>query len=112
MISMKRNPELFWILEVLLLTPVALFWLGVITMMLQGSNTLFLAVVGEPFSMLKSILITILCPTAAAWFAYEYLRENKSDRGKTRDIAKAIIAVSIATIIIVVFYLFGENRPR
>ncbi len=112
MISMKKNQELFWIFEVLLLTPLALFWTGVVTMMMSSENTLFLAVVGEPYSMLKSVLFTILCPVAAAWFAYEYIRENKADRGPTKKIAKYIIGVSVASIIIVVFYLYGENRPQ
>jgi hypothetical protein len=112
MITMRKNQELFWILEVLLLTPVALFWIGVSLMMLGGGNSLFLAVVGEPYSALRSILIAIVCPLAAAWFGYEYLRENKKERGSTRDIAKSIIAISLATVTIVLIYLWGENMPR
>lgn len=105
---MKKNHELFWILEVLFLTPVALFWMGVVSMML-GSNNLFDAVVGQPYSTLKSVLITFICPAAAAWFAIEYIRENKREKGSAHDIAKVIIVVSLATIAIVAFYLLGEN---
>lgn len=111
MISMKKNQELFWLLEVLLLTPVALFWIGVVSMML-GSNDLFNAVVGQPYSTLKSILVTFICPIAAAWFAIEYLRENKREKGSAHDIARVIVAVSLATIVVVAIYLFGENRPQ
>lgn len=103
---MKKNHELFWILEVLLLTPVALFWIGLVSMML-GSDNLFNAVVGQPYSMLKAILVTLLCPAAAAWFAIEYLRENKREKGSAHDIAKVIIAVSLTTIVIVIVYLFS-----
>ena len=108
MISMRKNQELFWLLEVLLLTPVALFWMGLVSMML-GSSDLFSAVVGQPYSMIKTVLVTLVCPAAAAWFAIEYLRENKRDKGSTHDIARAIVAVSVATIVIVVVYLIGEN---
>lgn len=102
---MRKNPELFWILEVLLLTPVALFWMGLVSMML-GSADLFNAVVGQPYSMAKAILVTLVCPAAAAWFAIEYLRENKREKGSTHDIAKAIVGVSLATILVVLFYFF------
>ena len=109
MISMKRNHELFWLLEVLLLTPVVLFWLGVVSMSI-GSADLFNAVVGQPYSTLKSVLVTLICPAAAAWFAIEYLRENKREKGSAHDIAKAIIGVSLVTVILVLTYLIGENR--
>lgn len=110
MITMKKNTELFWILEVLLLTPVALFWIGIVSKML-GSDSLFLAVVGNPYSLVRSVLITLICPAGAAWFAYEYIRENKKEKGTkgTRDIAKSIIAVSLATIAIVLIYIFFGN---
>ena|SRR3989344_2212025 len=108
MISMKKNAELFWILEVLLLTPVALFWMGLVSMML-GSADLFNAVVGQPYSMIKTVLVTLVCPAAAAWFAGEYIRENKREKGSAHDIAKAIVGVSLATIVIVIVYLFGAN---
>ncbi|OGH16461.1 MAG: hypothetical protein A3C30_04700 [Candidatus Levybacteria bacterium RIFCSPHIGHO2_02_FULL_40_18] len=111
MISMRRNQELFWLLEILLLTPVALFWMGVVSLML-GSGDLFNAVVGQPYSMLKAALVTLICPAAAAWFAIEYLRENKREKGSAHDIATAIIGVSLATIGFVLVYLFVENRPR
>lgn len=111
MISMKKNAELFWILEVLLLTPVALFWMGLVSMML-GSADLFNAVVGQPYSMIKTVLVTLVCPAAAAWFAVEYLYENKRIKGSAHDIAKAIVGVSLATIVIVIVYLVSENRPR
>lgn len=112
MISMKKNPELFWIFEVLLLTPIAFFWVGLLSMMLTGTEDLFNAVVGQPYSTLKSVLVTMIFPAAAAWLAFKYLNENKSDRGPTRRIAKYIMGVSLVTIIIVAFYLFGENRPQ
>ena len=108
---MRKNQELFWLLEVLLLTPVALFWMGLVSMML-GSSDLFNAVVGQPYSMVKAVLVTLVCPAAAAWFAVEYIRENKREKGSTHDIARAIVAVSVATIVIVVVYLIGGNRPR
>ncbi|MBI4091769.1 MAG: hypothetical protein HY427_00985 [Candidatus Levybacteria bacterium] len=111
MISMKRNPELFWILEVLLLTPVALFWMGLVSMML-GSNDLFNAVVGQPYSMIKTVFVTLVCPAAAAWFAGEYIRENRRERGSALDIARVIVVVSFVTIIIVLVYLLNQTRPR
>lgn len=111
MISMKKNAELFWILEVLLLTPVALFWMGLVSMML-GSADLFNAVVGQPYSMIKTVLVTLVCPAAAAWFAVEYIRENKREKGSAHDIARVIVAVSLATIVVVIVYLVSENRPR
>ena len=109
MISMKRNQELFWILEVLLLTPVALFWMGLVSMML-GSSDLFNAVVGQPYSVLKALLVTLICPVAAAWFAIEYIRENKREKGSAHDIAKVIVAVSLATIVLVFVYIFAVSR--
>lgn len=112
MVSMKRNHELFWILEVLLLTPVVFFWLGVVSMMLSGSDSLFQAVVGEPASTLRSVFVTLILPIAAVWFAYDYLRENKKEKGTAREAAKWIIIAGVASIALVVFYLFGENRPR
>ena len=109
MISMRKNHELFWILEVLLLTPVALFWMGLVSMML-GSSDLFNAVVGQPYSVLKALLVTLICPVAAAWFAIEYIRENKREKGSAHDIAKVIVAVSLATIVLVFVYIFAVSR--
>src|SRR3989304_8430180 len=108
MISMRKNHELFWILEVLLLTPVALFWMGLVSMML-GSSDLFNAVVGQPYSVLKALLVTLICPVAAAWFAIEYIRENKREKGSAHDIAKVIVAVSLATIVLVFVYIFAVS---
>ncbi|OGH14124.1 MAG: hypothetical protein A3C27_03260 [Candidatus Levybacteria bacterium RIFCSPHIGHO2_02_FULL_39_36] len=108
MLSMKKNHELFWILEVLLLTPTALFWLGIISLALTDSNTLFLAVLGAPYSLLKGFFVAILCPAAAAWIAYDYIRENKKDRKATIGIAKAILWVSLATIGLVLIYIFQK----
>jgi hypothetical protein len=112
MLNLHKNQELFWLLEVLLLTPVALFWSGVVSMMISGSNRLFLSVVGQPFEPIRSILVTMVCPAAAAWFAYDYLSKNKREKSQTQTFAKLIIVVSVATIVLVVFYLYGENRPR
>ncbi len=109
MISMKKNHELFWILEVLLLTPIALFWLGVVSMYL-GSDNLFHAVLGEPYSTLRSMLFTVICPLAAAWFSWEYIRENKKEKGATTNVAKYIIVISLVTLALVVAYLVGENK--
>ena len=113
MISMRKNPELFWILEVLLLTPVAFFWIGLASMFIggEGSDKLFMAVVGQPYDNLRAIFVTIICPIGAFWFAYKYISENKKEKGITSDMAKAIFAVSLATIAIVVIYLFSENLP-
>ncbi len=110
MISMKKNAELFWILEILLVTPVALFWMGIVSKML-GSDSLFMAVLGSPYSLIRSAFITLACPAAAAWFAYEYIRENKREKGTkgTCDIAKSIIAICLATIAIVLIYVFLGN---
>lgn len=110
MLSMKKNHEVFWILEVLLLTPVALFWTGLISMLLFGSSDLFLAVTGVPYNILKIFFVTILCPVAAAWFAYEYKRENKKDKNAAIGIANAILLVSIATIAIVLIYYFTQGK--
>ena len=112
MISMKKNPELFWILEVLLLTPIALFWIGLMSMFIggEGSDKLFMAVVGQPYETLRAIFVTIICPIGASWFAFIYLVENKKEKSATRTIAKAILAVSLATIVIVSIYLIGENQ--
>jgi len=108
---MRKNHELFWLLEVLLLTPVALFWMSLVSMML-GSDSLFNAVLGQPYSMLRGVLITIVCPLAAAWFAIEYLRENKREKGSTRGIARAAVAVSLATVVIVLVYFLSQTGPR
>ncbi len=112
MISMKKNHELFWILEVLLLTPIALFWIGLASMFIggEGSDRLFLAVVGQPYALLRAIFVTIICPIGASWFAFIYLVENKKDKSATLAIAKAILAISVATIVIVSIYLIGENQ--
>ncbi len=111
MISMKKNHELFWLLEILLLTPVALFWIGLVSLIL-GSNDLFSAVIGQPYSILKAVLVIFLCPGAAAWFAIDYLRENKREKGTSRNIAKAIAGVSLATIVIVLAYVFILSKPK
>lgn len=108
---MRKNHELFWIFELLFLTPIAMFWLGVMSMYL-GSNNLFRAVVGQPLDPIKAILVAILCPAAAAWFAYDYLRENKNDKRTEKKIAKYIITISLATILVVIIYLYGQNSPR
>lgn len=110
---MRKNAELFWILEVLLLTPIALFWLSVASMFIggEGSDRLFVAIVGQPYDMFRAIFVTIVCPIGASWFAYRYIIENKKQKGATFDIAKAILAVSLATLAIVVIYLLGGNRP-
>lgn len=111
MISMRKNSEIFWLLEILLLTPVSLFWLGVVSLMI-GSGGLLNAVIGEPYSMLKAVLITLICPAAAAWFASEYVRENKKEKGSAHNVANLIIAVSLATIAIVLAYVFLLSKPQ
>ena len=106
---MKKNHELFWILEILLLTPVALFWVGTLSMYL-GSDSLLNSVVGGNNSEAKTLLITIICPIAAAYFAYKYLLDNKKEKGASHGMAKAIVGVSIATVIFVIFYLSSQNQ--
>jgi hypothetical protein len=109
MFDLRKNHELFWLLEILLLTPVAIFWSGVVSMTLTGSDSLFYSVVGNPFEPFRSTLVTLICPAAAAWFAYDYLTKNKKEKGSGRTFAKVIIAVSVATIVLVIFYLYGQN---
>src|SRR3989344_7798152 len=106
MISMKKNHELFWILEVLLLTPVAFFWIGVISVMVNGSNTLLNAVLGQPMNLSRALLITIVCPAAALWFAHRYMVENQRSKDSAHGIAKVIILISIVSIVLVTFYLY------
>ena len=110
MISMKKNPELFWLLEALLLTPVALFWIGVVSMTMIGESNTFNIVIGQPFSMLKISLVTILFPIISAFFAFKYLAENKKEKGAIAKIAKYIIAISITSFILVIIYLYGQSR--
>src|SRR5436190_2558457 len=112
MVSMKKNHELFWILEVLLLTPVALFWSSVVSMMLSNSNSLYIAVVGDPASPARVLLVTLLCPGVAALLAYKYLTENKKEKGTTQGIAKLIMLVGIVSIVLVLVYLYGQQAPR
>ncbi len=108
---MKKNHELFWILEVLLLTPIAFFWLGVVSMMLSGSETLLNAVIGAPMSTLKAVFVTMICPMASAWFAFDYLKENQSEKNNTtQKAARMIIVISLLTIALVLVYLYGESR--
>lgn len=106
MISMKKNHELFWILEILFLLPIALFWVGFASMYLTGSADLLLSIVGDPYSEIRRAFITLVCPAAAAWFALEYLRENKKMANRHAEIARGIIVVSAATIIFVLLYYF------
>lgn len=108
---MRKNNEVFWILEVLLLTPIALFWISLVSMMF-GSPDLYVAIVGQPYSMIRSVLITIIIPLVSAWLAYEYIRENKKEKGPMPDIAKIILVVSLATVAIVLIYIFGQNVLR
>lgn len=112
MLNMRRNHELFWILEVLLLTPVALFWTGVISIAVSHSDKLFLAVVGQPFEPMRSILVTMICPIAAGWLAHKYISENKKEKGASLKVARIIMLISITSVILVFVYLYGENRPR
>ncbi len=102
---MKKNHELFWILEVLLLTPVALFWLGVMSMYL-GSSSMLSSVIGGTGSEAKVLLITIICPAAAAYFAYKYVKDNKKEKGAAHGTAKIIQVVSILTIVFVILYFY------
>ncbi len=112
MLSLKRDHELFWILEVLLLTPVALFWSGVISMMVSPSSKLFDSVIGNPIDPARSVLITILCPSIAAWLAFKYISENKKGKDTAHKIAKYIIIVSLLSIALVIIYLYGQHAPR
>lgn len=108
MISMKKNAELFWILEVLLLTPLALFWLGIVSRALNGSDDLLSAVLGEPRQVLRFLLIAVLAPALAVLLASSHLRESKRKKSATTDIARAIVWVGGASVIIVTIFFLGN----
>ena len=106
MLDMKKNHELFWILEVLLLTPVVLFASGLLSATVFHSTGLLNSVLGSPIDVVRSILVTIICPGAAAWFAFEYLHANKKVKDARHGLAKVILLVSLLTIVTVLAYQF------
>lgn len=106
MISMRKNSELFWILEMLLLTPMAIFWIGLVSFFMFGTKDILTGIIGGEYGFLRGVFVALLCPLAASWFAYDYIRENKgAKKDHVRDMAKMIIAISVATIVIVGCYL-------
>jgi len=109
MISLKKNKEMFWFFEVLFLTPLAIFWMGVLILMLGKSENILRAVVGQPLDPIRSTVIVIVCPFFASWLAWQYTKENKKDKSTTIKYAKYIMAVGVVSIILVLLYLYGPN---
>ncbi|HVT01610.1 MAG TPA: hypothetical protein VHE53_05300 [Patescibacteria group bacterium] len=107
---MKKNHELFWILEVLFLTPVALFWLGIMSMYL-GSTNMLASVIGGTGSEAKILLITIICPLAASYFANKYINDNKKEKGAAHGTAKIIRVLGLLTVALVILYLYILRQP-
>lgn len=107
MISLKKNKEMFWFFEVLFLTPVAFFWIGVLTLMMGKSDSILRAVIGQPLEPIRSTFIVVVCPFLASWLAWQYTKENKKDKSITIKYAKYIMAIGVVSIILVLLYFYG-----
>jgi uncharacterized membrane protein HdeD (DUF308 family) len=108
MINFKRGHELFWILEVLFLAPVAIFWSGVLSRSF-GSDKIINAVVGQPMNSARMFLITIACPLAAAWIAHLYIKQNKKDKKASLGMANVARILGIVSILVTVIFMFAQN---
>ncbi|PIT88854.1 MAG: hypothetical protein COU27_03160 [Candidatus Levybacteria bacterium CG10_big_fil_rev_8_21_14_0_10_36_7] len=96
--------ELFWTLEILFLTPLAIFWLGVMTKLLTGSNLITNMVVGQPYQLIRMFIVTIILPILAVWYATDFLKTNK--KGKSALYARIIVVVGITSLGVSLFSLF------
>ena len=105
--ALVRSGRVYWTAVVLLLLPLAAFWVGVITRSETISRLLF----GSPHTPLRDLLPTVILPAVALLLSVARLRESTVDEAE-RNITRAVIATLATSYVVMLVYLIAESAPR
>ena len=98
-----QKPATFWTIQAALLSPLALFWIGVVT----GSEFIFRLLFGPVHTPFRDLLPVMILPSIALLLCFAKLRENASD--KTRSAVLVLSSYIVLSLFIAAGYAIGEN---
>lgn len=105
--ALVRSRRVYWTAVVLLLLPLATFWVGVITRSESISRLLF----GSRHTALRDLLPTVLLPAVALLLSVARLRVSTVDETE-RNVIRAVIATLATSYVVMLVYLIAESAPR
>jgi hypothetical protein len=103
-VAQRLPPPLFWLVELVLLVPLALFWLSVIT----NSETLTQLLFGATHHVLRDLLSPVILPALALLLALIRLR-TLPHTARERRFVLALAALIVASLVVVLGYAVSEN---
>ena len=103
--AVRRLPApLFWLVEVVLLAPLALFWVSVII----SSDALTRLLFGPSHTLLRDLLTPVILPALALGLALLRLRSSPRT-ARDRPIVAALVAALVISLVVVLGYAVSEN---
>lgn len=105
--ALVRSRRAYWTLVVLLLLPLAAFWVGVITQSATISRLLF----GSSHTPLRDLLPTVVLPAVALLLSVARLRVSTVDETE-RNMTRAVIATLATSYVVMLVYLISESAGR
>ncbi len=105
----QGDASLYWIIEIFLLLPPALMWLGVLTKTLFYNDAVLVLLVGQlPGDAMRTIAFMIICPLAAAGLSIDFVRHHQK-KDLASSLSKMIVITALISVLIVSLYLFTGN---
>lgn len=99
-----RSRRIYWTLVILLLLPLAAFWVSVVTQSQSLSRLLF----GATHTRFRDLLPTVILPAAALALSVARLRVS-GITDEERNVTRAVMAIVATSYLIMLGYLISEN---
>ena len=102
--ALVRSRRAYWTCIVVLLLPLAAFWISVIAQSATLSRLLF----GPRHTPLRDLLPTVILPGVALLLSVARLRVSTVDEAE-RNVTRAVIGVVTTSYLVILGYLIAEN---
>lgn len=99
-----RSRRVYWVLVVLLLLPLAAFWIGVVTRSETISRMLF----GQRHTQFRDLLPTVILPAVALLLSVARLRVS-GVTDEERNVTRAVLALVATSYLVMLGYLVSEK---
>lgn len=102
--ALVRSRRLYWALVIVLLLPLAAFWVSVVTQSATISRVLF----GTRHTSARDLLPTVILPAITLVLSVARLRVSAMT-AEERNVTRAVIAVITTSYLLILGYLISEN---
>lgn len=99
-----RSRPVYWTAIVILLLPLALFWIGIVTQSETMSRWLF----GASRSAFRDLMPTVVLPMIALWLSVARLRTSGIPEAE-RNITRAVVSLLAFSFLLMFGYMLTER---